>query len=80
MAHGVSLGPMPISIEVLEELSTSFGKQFGCCNLAESCSQVVAFKLSRCFTQANGRARKNQLGAYFINISPCKVAWFFCSI
>ena len=33
--------PMPISIEVFRELSTSFEKELGCCNLAESCSSVA---------------------------------------
>ena len=34
-------GPMPISIEVFRDLSTSFDKELGCCNLAESCSSVA---------------------------------------
>ena len=32
---------MPISIEVFRELSTSFEKELGCYNLAESCSSVA---------------------------------------
>ena len=53
---------MSISIEVFRELSTSFEKESGCCNLAESCSSVAL--------NYRGASHKLMVGPRKINWGP----------
>ena len=59
-------------------MSTSFEKELGCCNLAESCSSVALNYRGASHKLMAGLRKINWLPTLiFINISPCIAAWFF---